>query len=81
MSDTCPNGCDLRGEPIPNREGFFYKRALMHEIRGVYDGGLYYSCPDCGIAWHRWTSPGMMARAQPSIDAHNAVKAAEVGGF
>lgn len=26
-----------------------------HEIRGVYDGVLYWSCPHCRGAWHYWT--------------------------
>lgn len=31
-----------------------FGRAIMVEIRGVYDGGLFYQCPDCGGRWHRW---------------------------
>ena len=26
----------------------------MVEVPRVYDGGLYYQCPDCGGRWHRW---------------------------
>lgn len=25
------------------------------EIWGVYDGVLFWRCPDCGGSWHRWT--------------------------
>ena len=25
------------------------------EIQGVYDGTLYWECPDCGGTWHRWS--------------------------
>jgi hypothetical protein len=35
----------------------------MVEIRGVYDGGLFYQCPDCGGRWHRW-EPGSYQYAQ-----------------
>lgn len=42
-------------------EGKFYApdqthfgREVGHEIPGVYDGILFWSCPDCGGAWHRW---------------------------
>lgn len=60
--NTCPHcGTDLRGDPIPveNRDKYyggkeFFMRTITVEIRGVYDGGLYHRCPDCGGAWHRW---------------------------
>lgn len=59
----CPHcGESMQGEPIPQEyidKGWYgdsthYGRAIMHEIRGVYDGGLFFSCPDCGGRWHRW---------------------------
>ena len=31
-----------------------YSRRIGVEIRGVYDGVLYYECPDCGGRWHRF---------------------------
>jgi hypothetical protein len=30
-----------------------YSRVIGVEIRGVYDGILYWECPDCGFAWAR----------------------------
>ncbi len=55
MTDTCPHcDADLRGAPIPDRPGEFYSRTIMVEVQGVYDGGLYLLCPDCGGTWHRW---------------------------
>lgn len=30
-------------------------RAIGVEIRGVYDGVLFWGCPDCGGSWHRWS--------------------------
>lgn len=24
------------------------------EVRGIYDGGLYWRCGHCGANWHRW---------------------------
>ena len=31
-----------------------FGRAIGYEDRSVYDGILYWMCPDCGGAWHRW---------------------------
>lgn len=31
-----------------------YSRAIGIEIRGVYDGALYWRCPYCQKSWHRW---------------------------
>lgn len=31
-----------------------FKRTIGVEIRGVYDGILFWQCPDCGGRWHRW---------------------------
>ena len=59
---NCPGcGSDQHGAPIPEEDRQYYSsgathywRTLMVEIPGVYDGGLYYQCPDCGRRWHRW---------------------------
>lgn len=32
----------------------FFTRTILVQIPGVYDGGLFYQCPDCGGCWHRW---------------------------
>ena len=39
---TCPD-CSAPGADI---FGF--------EVRGVYDGVLYWQCSKCGHAWNRW---------------------------
>jgi hypothetical protein len=66
--DNCPHcGSNQQGAPIPEeylRKGSygewdgvtprFYGRTICVEIRGVYDGGLFWQCPDCGGRWHRW---------------------------
>ncbi|MGH3985935.1 MAG: hypothetical protein ACRDTZ_01275 [Pseudonocardiaceae bacterium] len=54
--DTCPHcGVALRGDPIPgSRHGERYHRGIGVEIRGVYDGVLFYSCPACYGTWNRW---------------------------
>lgn len=62
--DNCPH-CDrsLRGARIPDdslgpelRDGqpHFFMRTISVEVSAVYDGGLFYQCPDCGGRWHRW---------------------------
>jgi predicted RNA-binding Zn-ribbon protein involved in translation (DUF1610 family) len=67
-AEVCPScKADLRGKPIPEeylRAGHygewdgvtprFYSRIVGIEVRGVYDGVLYWQCPDCGHKWHRW---------------------------
>jgi hypothetical protein len=66
MSDTCPNGCDLTGVPIPQEyidAGLYpsgrthYSRMIGVEVRDVYDGVLFWRCPDCKIAWPRFAAP------------------------
>lgn len=62
-TDTCPKGCDLRGQPIPQEyidKGYYgenppthYSRMVGVEIRGVYDGVVGWYCPDCGHKWVR----------------------------
>lgn len=32
-------------------------RLIGVEIQGVYDGVLFWACPDCGGTWNRW-QPG-----------------------
>lgn len=32
----------------------FYRLAILVEVPGVYDGGLFFKCPSCGARWHRW---------------------------
>lgn len=62
--------------------GTRYSKATSVEIRGVYDGGLFYAhtleSGGCGFAWHRWVKvdgyrdhPEMRAKAQPFIDRWN----------
>lgn len=41
------------------------------EQPGVYDGVLFWVGTD-GVAFHRFTSPHMRAKAQPFIDVFNA---------
>jgi hypothetical protein len=65
----CPHcGSDQRGKPIPEeylRDGsygdwdgvtpkYFWRTASV-EIRGIYDGGLFFQCADCDGTWHRWS--------------------------
>jgi hypothetical protein len=72
MNEHCPHcNADLTGEPIPQEyidKGYYgdkthYSRKVGHEIRGVYDGVLFWSCPDCGKAWPRWTDGGRLTDA------------------
>jgi len=60
-NEKCPHcDADLRGEPIPVEsrrhygDSTHYSRLIGIEIPGVYDGVLYWQCPDCGRRWNRW---------------------------
>jgi hypothetical protein len=48
---SCP-GCNR--ELRYYMRGACYSLATLVEIRGVYDGGLFFTDPGCGFAWHRW---------------------------
>ena len=80
--ETCPvSGCDLRGEEIkrehleagyygpwkPEDGSRYYSKVIGMEIRGVYDGVLFWICPVCGECWHRFTDRFMQARAEPEM--------------
>lgn len=62
--DRCPHcKTSLTGKAIPReyiRKGYYspgalnYRREIGVQIRGEYDGVLYWQCPDCGGTWHRF---------------------------
>lgn len=63
MTGNCPHcGADLKGDPIPQEAidaGYYgsathFRREIGVEVPGVYDGILYWICPDCPGKWHRW---------------------------
>jgi hypothetical protein len=50
--EYCPHcGADLT---YTDEHGSVFSRGISVEIRGIYDGGLFYQCPDCSGTWHRW---------------------------
>lgn len=76
--ETCPKcGSDLRGTPIPVRsrhlfgEKTHFSRTIGVEMPGVYDGALFWVCPDCDRAFQRWTDGLMAKKAQRYIDKWN----------
>ena len=47
------------------------------EIRGVYDGVLYWRCGKCNKAWHRWPKdecPRLHAAAEPYVNKESKKK-------
>jgi hypothetical protein len=56
--EKCPNGCNLQGELIPEKDrqhfgtATHFSKAICVELP-FYDGGAYYTCPDCKVNWHR----------------------------
>lgn len=79
-------GCEEDLTHVVN--GVEYSRATAVEIRGVYDGALFYAhtkeSGGCGFAWHRWQEAevrgnngyrsylSLREKAQPYIDQWNA---------
>ena len=54
---------------LPYGEGkTHFSRIIGVEIRGVYDGVLFWACPECGGTWHRWDLPDMRQRAAPYME-------------
>lgn len=52
--------------------GATFSREVMVEIWGVYDGALFYECPNCGHRRHRWSRdvhPEMWAKAERWVNA------------
>lgn len=73
--NICPHcETDLRDKPIPKEHQHLYgtsthfSRKIGIEIRGVYDGMLFWQCPNCGGRWHRFTDEYMRKKAEPYID-------------
>jgi len=71
-NDSCADDWNNRG--IECLKGHHYHKDAEHfyrsitvEVRGVYDGGLYIQCPDCGGTWHRWASGPLRKKAKPYI--------------
>lgn len=58
--DACPHcGASLQGDPIPSDQVDFFgaahfRREIGVTVLGVYEGALYWTCPDCLWAWNRW---------------------------
>lgn len=52
LSGECT--CLPYGDLPPERR--FYSRMMGYEIRGVYDGVLFWGCPDCGHLWPRFAA-------------------------
>lgn len=51
--------CPLCGADFAYGETGKYSRMIGVEIQGVFDGILFWQCPDCDGRWHRFpeTSP------------------------
>jgi hypothetical protein len=68
MPDPLRNAgeCPHCGMPLAYMaNGEEYSHAILMEIQGVYDGGLFYQCPKCEGRWHRWPEGSRLrARAE-----------------
>lgn len=46
-------------------------RPILVEIRGVYDGALFYECRTCAYRWHRFPEGHWLrATADPYVHDH-----------
>jgi hypothetical protein len=66
--ETCEKcGTNLRGSQIPPEhiaQGYYapspdgspryFSRVIGIEVSHLYDGVLFWQCPDCDFRWHRW---------------------------
>lgn len=53
MIEVCEHcGVSLLAEPVAADE-VHYMRQVGFEVPGVYDGILFWACPDCFYAWPR----------------------------
>jgi hypothetical protein len=47
----------------------FGSRIIGVTIRGLYDGVLFWQCPDCEGRWHRWSKgDALWHRAEPYVN-------------
>ena len=55
------------------RNGSSYSHEEIRVEPGVYDGGLYLSCPFCGHRRHRWpVGSALWAKARPYVEQLDA---------
>ena len=84
--DVCPHcSASLLGDPIPREEraelrATHFRREFGVEVRGVYDGVLFWACPDCGGCWHRFpVGHPYRERAEPHMLRYAATVRASAG--
>lgn len=77
--DNCPHcGFNLVGDLIADMLGEkvaiecyggadqHWRKEVGVEVSGVYDGTLYYQCPECDGTWQRWApGSGLHEKAAP----------------
>ena len=86
-ADACPHcAADLRGTALPAEYLPYFTKGATHFSRKIgvehpdlYDGVLYWRCPDCGGAWQRYTAGSpLYASAARCIAAANAERDARL---
>lgn len=67
LDATCPR---CHAQLDYEEDGYRLSHIVGVEIRGVYDGVLFWQCPFCNGRWHRW-KPGTRqhARAEEYVSA------------
>lgn len=58
---------------FPYGDATHFGRVIGIEVRGVYDGVLYWTCPDCNHAWPRFNDGlgRLSAESMRYVVAHN----------
>lgn len=73
--EGCPHcGADFHEQYEDNGQMVMGSKVQGYVIQDVYDGVLYWVCPDCQIAFHRWSDlddPRLKKLAEPFINDHN----------
>jgi hypothetical protein len=67
-SDCTSEQTGVRCFCLPYGKVTHFGRKIGIEVQGVYDGVLYWQCPDCGGKWHRWDNPEMRQRAERFVN-------------
>ncbi len=67
-----PEGCSCLPYGSRAPEDRFYRREIGVQVSGVYDGVLYWMCPDCGHTWHRFAEgTALYNRAEKAMNVTN----------
>lgn len=69
--EHCPHcGLSLKGDPVPGEINDYGSLKIGIEIRGAYDGILFWQCPSCEERWHRWPEGHYLRKVAEKYAGH-----------